>query len=1302
LTNLFLVVLLAAAAGCGEDESSSRGCEDQCQVGQTGCSGPSSRVECVEKASGCLGWSEPVECEGAVPCIDGQCEPGCQSSCPAGESVCEGSGSFRICEGPDAKGCYALSEAVACDAGTTCARGVCVPGCADACTEGERQCVENGFRLCEDLNSDGCLEWGEVTACPAGQSCSGGECSGTCRDECAASTRTCDGKGFRVCGNFDEDECIEWGDLVPCAEQEACSNGSCSSTCSNECAEGGRQCAATAAASFQLCGQHDSDPCLDWGEATACAEGQTCSFGECVQACANECAEGESQCAGPGRRTCGNYDDDDCLDWSQVIACDQGQTCSAGTCSTLCSDECAEGTRTCEGMGFRTCGDFDDDDCREWSPVSACGDNQSCTHGQCAELCHNECAIGGRQCSSTVNGYQTCGRFDGDDCLDWGPVVVCEEGDLCSLGECVATCSDECAEGSLRCNLDGVQSCAQLDPDPCLEWSGVKPCEAGQSCFGGSCVEVCSHDCVGGTRACAEGGVRTCGDFDDDSCAEWGPVSACPDGQVCSFGECSAVCADECAAGSRRCTAGGSQGCGNYDNDACLEWSGASPCEEGQTCSGGVCAASCSDECVAGATQCAEGGVQRCGESDDDPCTEWGLPAPCEVGTVCSRGRCVERCNDDCAQGSVRCQGEAVLSCGSYDTDACLDWSAPVACPEGQVCVAGGCTTACQAECTPGAHRCAEGGVQSCAEAGEAPLRCARWGAAVGEGFVVGASTPCGPHKGCSAGECVVVCEDECEVGGARCAPAGGRQTCGEYDDDDCRDWSAVIPCSEGQACSNGECRAICEHECDEGAARCAPGEEAAMQTCGEHDDDDCRDWGPAAPCQEGDACTAGSCQGCVPSEEVADGEDNDCDGVVDEAPDGTVAGWCNLQWPPGATSTEGLPSAPVYGRVWAEGMSDADGMHTGIIGELGWGADGSDPAAGGWTWVPGTYVGQYENNDEYTASIVELTAGTYDYAWRFSVDGGASWVYCDRDGLTEGGYSADQAGELVVGPGVWWSVMQWPHSAVARAGTPAGPFYGQVYQHLVTEGPGQGAGIEAEVGYGPDGTDPRRSPDEWRWFDAEFHADQGNNDEYQASFVVDESGIYDVAYRFSRDGGITWTYADIDGSPNGYHPESAATLLVTVALHVGWAGNWGMLFTRDGDCAAQRVDISEPIEIDSWRRSRAVCRQIIAEVYVDGFTDDDYSDPSRLVGRMERRPVVDGVEGEPVYEDLTFYGRVGNNHEYRWDMPAGDLNFPDATEWRFYFAFSGDFGGSWYRVGLDEGPEAVTPRTLLYTWETE
>ena len=1178
-----------------------------------------------------------------------------------------------------------------------------------------------GFKQLRMLGGLGMVLW--LAGCAGGGADNGlppvidagntGDAGNQCVPVCNTGDVQCTAGGVQTCST-EADQCPTWGDVVPCPAGETCQHGACAAGCVSQCEAGSVQCQGDA---VQICAPL-AEGCNAWGEATPCAAGETCSAGVCAVGCQNECSQDVVVCEGDGLQRCGENDTDACLDRLPIEPCPAGQSCSNGACAPLaeCQDECEADTRTCDGAGYKICGNYDDDPCAEWSAALACDAGSTCSSGVCVPVaeCQDECSVGLTRCAPDGNGYTECGQFDVDACLDWGAAIACPAGQTCSLGACAADCQDECVAGSLRCGAGGPESCGNFDGDACLEWSVPTPCAADETCEAGACLPAaaCQHECVGDARQCGAGGVQICGNYDDDACADWGPATPCPDGQSCSGGTCQAQCSDECAAGSVRCGAqGGVETCGNFDADACAEWSAGVPCAAGESCSAGVCAAGCQDECVQGATRCGDGGVQRCGQHDADDCVEWGLGTACPAPTVCALGACVDSCQDECAAGSRRCQGDAVESCGNYDADACLEWSTTTPCDAGLICSGGQCVAQCVPECGPGATRCTAEGVQQC----EAVGGCARWGATVGNGFQIGSATPCPDTTTCSNGLCAVVCTDECVDGAGQCS-AGGRQICGQFDADPCTEWSEAVPCRAGESCSDGACAAQCNDECTAGASRCdaAASVGAATQACGQFDADPCLEWGPATPCAAAPLrCDAGVCVACVPAPEVPDGIDNDCDGVIDEAPPGTLPGWCVLQHPPRLVTTEGFPTLVTYGQIFASGMTEAVGPHPGVIMQVGYGARASAPGMA-WTWTPESFHNlQVGNNDEYMATLTVLESGTFDFAWRASIDGGQTWAYCDLDGNVDGaGYSADQAGTLVVGPGVWWGNLQWPHTMDAVAGAELPPAYGRVYQAGVTDRVGAGPGLLAQFGYGPDGTDPRADAT-WVWIDGHFNVDAADDDEFCVGTAccadcaplpvpAPVAGAYDYAWRYSLDNGVSWVYADADGSQNGYAPLNAGQLTVTAAARViplNWAGNWGLHISRDANCASGREAITEPVVIDSWARDRAACRQIVAELYAPGHTDADGSDPSLIQAEMLRSPVVNGADGPAEHLPLTFYGRVGNNHEYRWDLPFAELMNPPARTFHFYFRFSGDAGRTWFQIGQDDGPAAATPRTMNYTF---
>lgn len=97
-----------------------------------------------------------------------------------------------------------------------------------------------------------------------------------------------------------------------------------------------------------------------------------------VGSCDNECTINEKVCEGNSYKTCGDYDEDICWEWDSVTNCDSGETCENGVCvvddvPVTCSDECFEGSKECSNdTSYRTCGSYDGDSCLEWSEPTLC------------------------------------------------------------------------------------------------------------------------------------------------------------------------------------------------------------------------------------------------------------------------------------------------------------------------------------------------------------------------------------------------------------------------------------------------------------------------------------------------------------------------------------------------------------------------------------------------------------------------------------------------------------------------------------------------------------------------------------------------------------------------------------------------------------------------------------------------------------------------------------------------------------------------------------------------------------------
>lgn len=265
--------------------------------------------------------------------------------------------------------------------------------------------------------------------------------------------------------------------------------------------------------------------------------------------------------------------------------------------------------------------------------------------------------------------------------------------------------------------------------------------------------------------------------------------------------------------------------------------------------------------------------------------------------------------------------------------------------------------------------------------------------------------------------------------------------------------------------------------------------------------------------------------------------------------------GWCNLQSPPSTTTVVGAETEPIFGRVYIEGCTDTDGDCPEVDAELGWGAADADPSLepAGWEWLDAERNAQFddENDHEYQASITADEEGEFAYAYRFSVED-SEWTYCDLTG-SDDGFDTGEMGELVVEDAsveIGWCNLQYPASTTVDVGEETELIFGRVYVQDCT-----GAGMECEqvsgqVGFGPDDTDPSAAPGDYQWEDAEYNTgypEDGstNNDEHMATVTPTADGTFGYLFRFSGDGGDSWTYCDLNGSDDGFAPDEMGTLTV-------------------------------------------------------------------------------------------------------------------------------------------------------------
>ncbi len=265
----------------------------------------------------------------------------CGASCTAGATECAAGGVAAGATGDD--GCMAWSAPTACPGGTQCSLGVCSSTCVAECASGETRCDgADAVRACGQADGDACLDWLPAEPCGAGQTCSAGRCTAVCVDECTTGATECAAGGTMMCADHDADGCLDWGPVVPCAAGQSCSNGTCGVTCTDECSASG--CAEDA---YRQCGQYDFDPCLDWSPGSSCVPADPCQTGSCSAA---GCASTAKVCDAPPPPTCADAGtlrtyagacgaDGDCHYAPSDTTCPQG--CSGGACTGpfTCDDD---------------------------------------------------------------------------------------------------------------------------------------------------------------------------------------------------------------------------------------------------------------------------------------------------------------------------------------------------------------------------------------------------------------------------------------------------------------------------------------------------------------------------------------------------------------------------------------------------------------------------------------------------------------------------------------------------------------------------------------------------------------------------------------------------------------------------------------------------------------------------------------------------------------------------------------------------------------------------------------------------
>jgi len=167
---------------------------------------------------------------------------------------------------------------------------------------------------------------------------------------------------------------------------------------------------------------------------------------------------------------------------------------------------------------------------------------------------------------------------------------------------------------------------------------------------------------------------------------------------------------------------------------------------------------------------------------------------------------------------------------------------------------------------------------------------------------------------------------------------------------------------------------------------------------------------------------------------------------------------------------------------------------------------------------------------------IATLDAGTTTYLdANEELIGGQRFFYIVKALDDKGNASApsNEASAIPAYP-IAWANIESPTTlryTISAKNISTEPVYGRVSVEGVTSEAGPTTNLVAQLGYGPQGSEPR----EWtRWAMMEWSTDVDGDDEFKAVVQPTTPGTYSYLVRFSTSGGEHWAYADIDGIGDG------------------------------------------------------------------------------------------------------------------------------------------------------------------------
>ncbi len=436
------------------------------------CAGPS-LTPCDAKPGKEICNGKDDDCDGLTD--NGACDD--QNACT--QDLCDAV--TGTCSHSPLDGAPCNADNTACTQADTCQAGVCKPGTAKTCSDGNL-CTDDSCDPqagCVFVNNSAACDDGKI--CTTGDACSGGACApgktNNCDDGNACTDQACDAVTGNCTTTFNSLNC---DDGNACTSSDACKAGVCQAGLPVSCTDADA-CTLDACDATGGCQHSISTGVCDDGD--ACTYGETCASGVC--------------------------------NGGAILNCDDQNPCTADSCDKI--KACVHSPQN---------GGCDDG--------NACTSNDTCVGGACLGAPAGPCASDQNPCT-TDQCDPTLGCIHVNNTLPCDDGTVCTQGDTCAGGVCVGGAPLNCADDGNPCTTalcNPVTGCGVVNNTASCDDGDA--CTTNDTCAGGSCQPGVAKDCAALNTTCGDGKCKL------GSCyfAPYPVETACPTGLCDGAGAC--------------------------------------------------------------------------------------------------------------------------------------------------------------------------------------------------------------------------------------------------------------------------------------------------------------------------------------------------------------------------------------------------------------------------------------------------------------------------------------------------------------------------------------------------------------------------------------------------------------------------------------------------------------------------------------------------------------------------------------------------------------------------------------------